>query len=57
VHVAHVRGSVLPWHVDDRPHGLSAGRGDGSGHRERSVIAIALLVNLAVIFDRVYDNA
>jgi len=24
--VAHVRGSVLLWHVDDRPHSLSAGR-------------------------------
>jgi len=27
VHVAYVGGSVLPWHVDDRPHRLSAGRG------------------------------
>ena len=26
VHVAYVRGLVL-WHVDDRPHRLSAGRG------------------------------
>jgi len=26
VHVAYVRGSVLLWHVDDRPHRLSAGR-------------------------------
>ena len=30
VHVAYVRGSVLLRHVDDRPHRLSAGRGDGS---------------------------
>jgi len=27
VHVAYVRGSVLLWLVDDRPHRLSAGRG------------------------------
>jgi len=27
VHVAHVRGSVLLRHVDDRPHRLSPGRG------------------------------
>jgi len=27
VRVAYVRGSVLLWHVDDRPHHLSAGRG------------------------------
>jgi len=30
VHVAYVPGSVLLRHVDDRPHRLSAGRGDGS---------------------------
>jgi len=29
VHVAYGRGSVPLWHVDDRPHRLSAGRGDG----------------------------
>jgi len=28
MHVAHVRGSVLLRHVDDRPHRLPAGRGD-----------------------------
>jgi len=38
VHVAYVRGSVLLRHVDDRLHRLSAGRGDGSAQRERSVI-------------------
>jgi len=27
VHVAYVRGLVLLWHVDDRPHRLLAGRG------------------------------
>ena len=27
VHVARVRGSVLLWHVYDRPHCLSPGRG------------------------------
>jgi len=37
-HVAYVHGSVLLWHVDDRPHRLSAGRGDGSAHRGQSVI-------------------
>ena len=38
VHVAYVRGSVLLRHVDDRPHCLSAGRGDGSAQRGQSVI-------------------
>ena len=38
LHVAHVRGSVLLQHVDDRPHRLSAGRGDGSAQRGRSVV-------------------
>jgi len=27
VHAAYVRGSVLLWYVDDRPHRLSSGRG------------------------------
>ena len=40
-----IRGSVLLWHVDDRPHRLSAGRGDESAHRGRSVI-YNCLVNL-----------
>ena len=30
VHAAYVRGSVLPQQVDDRPHRLSSGKGDGS---------------------------
>jgi len=38
VHDAYVRGSVLLRHVEDRPHRLSAGRGDGSAERGRSVI-------------------
>jgi len=38
MHVAHVVGSVLPRHVYHRPHRLSAGRGDGSAQRGRSVI-------------------
>jgi len=38
VHVAYDCGSVLLWHVDDRPHHLSAGRVDGSAQRGRSVI-------------------
>ena len=29
VHVACGRGSVLLGHIDDRPHRLSLGRGDG----------------------------
>jgi len=37
-HAAYVHGSVLLRHVDDRPHRLSAGRGDGSAQRGRSVI-------------------
>ena len=39
VHVAYVRGSVLFWHVDSRPHHVSAGR----GWRECTARAIALL--------------
>jgi len=35
VHAAYVCGSVLFGHVDDRPHRLSAGRGDGSAQRGR----------------------
>jgi len=38
VHVAYVRGSDLLRHVDDRPHRLSAGRGDESAQSGRSVI-------------------
>jgi len=30
VHVGYVRGSLLLQYVDDRPHHLSAGGGDGS---------------------------
>jgi len=37
VHVAYVRGLVLLQHVDDRPHRLSAARGDGSAQRGHSV--------------------
>jgi len=37
-HVAHVRGSVLLRHVDDRPHCLWAGRGDGSAQCGHSVV-------------------
>ena len=43
VHVAYVRGSVLLRYVDDRPHRLSAGRGDGSAQRGRSVIDDCLI--------------
>jgi len=38
VHFAYVRGSALLRDVDDRPHRLSVGRGDGSEQRRRSVI-------------------
>ena len=50
VHVAYVCGSVLLRHVDDRPHRLSAGRGDGSAQRERSVIYDCLV---PLVFKRV----
>ena len=40
----YVRGSVLLRHVDDRPHCLSAGRGDGSAQRGRSVIYDYLVI-------------
>jgi len=33
-----IRGSVIRRHADDRPHHLSARRGDGSAQRGRSVI-------------------
>ena len=45
VHVAYVRSSVLLRHVDDRPHRLSPGRGDGSAQRGRSVIYDCLVFN------------
>jgi len=44
VHIAYVRGSVLLQHVDDRLHRLSAGKGDGSAQRGRSVIYDELIV-------------
>ena len=44
VHVAYVRGSVLLRQVDDRPHRLSAGRGDGSAQRRRSLAYNCLVV-------------
>jgi len=50
VHVAYVRGSVLLRHVDDRPHRLSAGRGDGSAQRGRSVIYDCLV--MAALWNR-----
>jgi len=37
VHVAYVRRLVLIRHVDDGPHRLSVGRGDGSAQHGRSV--------------------
>jgi len=51
VHVAYVCSSVLLWHVDDRPHRLSAGRGDGSAQRGRSVIydCLVLYVNIYLL--------
>jgi len=44
-----VRGSVLLRHGDDRPHHLSAGRGDGSAQRGRSVIYHFLVVIVTMI--------
>jgi len=38
MHVAYVHGSVLLRHVDNRPHRLSAGRGEKSAQCRRSVI-------------------
>ena len=38
LHVAYVHGSVLLRHINDRPHRLWAGRGDGSAQRGRTVI-------------------
>ena len=43
---AYVRGSVLLRRVDDRPHRLSAGRGDVSAQRGRSVIYDCHVVTL-----------
>jgi len=55
-HVAYVRGSVLLRHVYDRPHrlspgrgflpienALSAGKGDGSAQRGRSMLSTIAL--------------
>jgi len=47
VHVAYVRGSVLFRHVYDRPHRLSAGRGDGTAQRGRSVIYDCLVFDFS----------
>ena len=46
VHIACVGGSVFLRHVDNRPHRLSAGRGDGSAQRGRSVIYDCLVIHL-----------
>jgi len=46
VHVAYVRGSVLLRHVDDRPHRLSAGMGDGGAQHGRSVIYDCLVIRV-----------
>jgi len=48
VHVVYVRGSVILRHVDDRPHRLSAGRGDGSAQRGRSLIYDFLVDDVGV---------
>ena len=50
VHVAHVRDSVFFRHVDDRPHRLSTGRGDGSAQRGQSVIYDCLVCSYFVCF-------
>ena len=47
VRVAYVRGSVLLRYVNDRPHRLSAGRGDGSAQRGRSVIYDCVVVDFS----------
>jgi len=45
IHVAmSLAPSVLLRHVDDRPHRLSAGRGDGSAQRGRIVIYDCLVM-------------
>jgi len=49
VHVAYVRGLVLCRLIDDRPHRLSPGRGDGSAQRGRSVMYDCLVVIVTVI--------
>jgi len=47
VYLAYGRGSALLRHVDDRPHRLSAGRGDGSAQHGRSV---GLICDCFVLF-------
>jgi len=44
VHVAYIRGSVLLRHVDDRPHRLSAGRGDGTAQQNGQSVIYNCLV-------------
>jgi len=53
--VAYVRGSVLLRQGDNRLHPLSAGRGDGSAERERSVIYDCHVVDLLYSFRLVVD--
>jgi len=55
VHVAYVSSSVLLRHVDVRPHCLSAGRGDGSAQRGRSVIYDCLVDFVWRIYVAGYD--
>jgi len=44
VHVGYVRGSVLLQYVDNRPHCLSAERGDKSAQNRRSVMYDCLVL-------------
>jgi len=46
VHIAYVRGSVIQ-HFDDKPHRVSAGSGDGSAQRGRTVIYDCLVLCLS----------
>ena len=54
VHIAYVRGSVLFRHVDDRPHRLSAGKGDGSAQRGRNVIYDCLVYVCHQHYDEIH---
>ena len=56
VHAAYVRGSVHLRHVDDRPHRLSAGRGDGSAQCGLSVIYDCLVVHCIMSRHFIFDK-
>jgi len=52
----YVRGSVLLRHVDDRPHRLSTGRGDGSAQRSAHPPLTNMLCTSGFVDDMFSNN-